>query len=363
MKAITALYLAQAREFLRDRSAVLFVLLLPVVFGVFFGLVFSEGGSFTLQLGLANEDLGSVGDQIVMNLGTPEAKGGYNLSIGERDDLMPILKRGDLHALLVLPENLSQSVINGQSAVIEVFYDTANPTSADFAVSIVRTLLNEINLALSGSPPILEMAPQPVQTKPLRSIDFFMPGMLGVALLWLGIFGTAQPIVSQRETQILRRIGVTPVSRLTILTAEVGWRVTVGLLQAPVFLLVGYFGFGVGVISWPPFIGAIVLGTLVFVSLGYVLAGLGRSTESVMAISQLINFPMMMLSGSIFMVEMLPDLFRPIMSALPLTYLSDLLRQSMVGAPAMHPIGLDFAVLGGWLVVLFILAVKLWRWE
>jgi len=63
------------------------------------------------------------------------------------------------------------------------------------------------------------------------------------------------------------------------------------------------------------------------------------------------------------MVEMLPDLFKPIMSALPLTYLSDLLRQSMVGATAMHPIGLDFAVLGGWLVVLFILAVKLWRWE
>ena len=363
MKAITALYVAQAREFLRDRSAVLFVLLLPVVFGVFFGLVFSEGGSFTLQLGLANEDLGPMGNQILENLRAPEAKGGYNLSIGELEDLMPILKRGDLHALLVLPENLSQSVMNGQSAVIEVFYDTANPTSADFAVSIVRTLLNEINLALSGSPPILEMAPQPVQTKPLRSIDFFMPGMLGVALLWLGIFGTAQPIVSQRETQILRRIGVTPISRLTILTAEVSWRVTVGLLQAPVFLLVGYIGFGVGVISWPPFIGAIVLGTLVFVSLGYVLAGLGRSTESVMAISQLINFPMMMLSGSIFMVEMLPDLFRPIMSALPLTYLSDLLRQSMVGAPAMHPIGLDLAVLGGWLVVLFVLAVKLWRWE
>jgi ABC-2 type transport system permease protein len=363
MKAITALYLAQAREFLRDRSAVLFVLLLPVAFGVFFGLVFSEGGSFTLQLGLANEDLGPMGEQIAESLEAPEAKGGYVLYTGEREDLMAALKRGDLHALLILPESLSQSVMSGQAAVIEVFYDTANPNSADLAVGVVRTLLNEINLALSGSPPILEMETQPVQTNPLRSIDFFMPGMLGVALLWLGIFGTAQPVVSQRETQVLRRIGVTPVSRLTILTAEVSWRVTVGLLQAPVFLLVGYFGFGVGVISWPPFIGAVLLGTLVFVSLGYVLAGLGRSTESVMAISQLINFPMMMLSGSIFMVEMLPDLFRPIMNALPLTYLSDLLRQTMVGATAMHPMGLDFAVLGGWLVVLFVLAVKLWRWE
>jgi ABC-type uncharacterized transport system permease subunit len=48
---------------------------------------------------------------------------------------------------------------------------------------------------------------------------------------------------------------------------------------------------------------------------------------------------------------------------MPLTYLSDLLRQTMVGAPAVHPIGLDFAVLGGWLVVLLGLAAWLWRWE
>lgn len=363
MKAVTALYLAQAREFLRDRTAVLFVLLLPVAFGVFFGLVFSEGGSFTLQLGLVNEDLGPMGEQIAKSLETPEAKGGYVLYADAREELMATLGRGELHALLVLPENLSQSLMSGQSAEIEVFYDTANPNSSGLAMGVVRTLLNEINLTLSGSPPLLEMRPRSVQTNPLRSIDFFMPGMLGVALLWLGIFGTAQPVVAQREAQILRRIGVTPVSRITILTAEVSWRVSVGLMQAASFLLVGYFGFDVGVISWPPFIGAVLLGTLVFVSLGYVLAGVGRSTESTMAIAQLINFPMMMLSGSIFMVEMLPDLFQPIMSALPLTYLSDLLRQTMVGATAMHPMGLDLAVLGGWLVVLFILAVKLWRWE
>lgn len=363
MKAITALYLAQAREFLRDRTAVLFVLLIPVVFAVFFGLVFSGGGRFTLHLGLVNEDLGPMGDQIVKNLEAPEAEGGYTLIAGAREDLLASLKRGELHALLILPESLSESTMSGQSAAIEVLYDTSNPNSSDLAVGVVRTLLNEINLTLSGSPPMLEMKPQAVQTNPLRSIDFYMPGMLGVALLWLGIFGTAQPIVTQREAQILRRIGVTPVSRTTILTAEVSWRVTVGLLQTTTFLLVGYFGFGVGVISWPPFIGAILLGTLVFVCLGYVLAGVGRSIESTMAIAQLVNFPMMMLSGSIFMTEMLPKLFKPIMTVLPLTYLSDLLRHTMVGVQPAHSMALNFAVLGAWLIVLALLAIKLWRWE
>jgi ABC-2 type transport system permease protein len=139
--------------------------------------------------------------------------------------------------------------------------------------------------------------------------------------------------------------------------------VTVGLLQAVIFLLVGYFGFRVGVDNWLPFVAAVLLGTLVFVALGYALAGVGRSLEGTMAIGQMLNFPMMMLSGSIFSADMLPAFFRPVVSAMPLTYLSDLFRQTMVGAPAVHPIGLDFAVLGGWLVVLLGLAAWLWRWE
>lgn len=97
--------------------------------------------------------------------------------------------------------------------------------------------------------------------------------------------------------------------------------------------------------------------------MGYVLAGVGRSLESSMAIAQMVNFPMMMLSGSIFDASMLPDFFKPIVNVLPLTYLSDLLRQTMVGAPPMHSIGLNFAVLGGWLALFALLAIKLWRWE
>lgn len=363
MKAILALYLAQARQFLRDRSAVLFVLLLPVAFGVFFGLAFSGASSFTLQVGLINEDGGPAGKQIVEGLQAPQSHGGIDLILGDREELMGRLQGSGLHALIVLPEGLSQALAEGRSVKAEVFYDSVNPNSSGLALGTVRTMLNEINLALSGSPKVLEMQAQPVQTNPLRSIDFFMPGMLGVALLWLGVFGTAQPFVAQREAQVLRRIGVTPVTRLTMLIAEVSWRVTVGLMQTATFLLVGYFGFGVGVTSWLPFIGTALLGTMVFVCMGYVLAGVGRSLESSMAIAQMVNFPMMMLSGSIFDASMLPDFFKPIVNVLPLTYLSDLLRQTMVGAPPMHSIGLNFAVLGGWLALFALLAIKLWRWE
>ena len=298
MKAVFSLYIAQGREFLRDRSGVLFVLLLPVAFGVFFGLAFSGGGDFTLQLGVVNEDRGPTGERIVSNLAVKESQSGFAFSVGEREDLMAKLERGELHVLLVLPDGLSEAINSGKAVEAIVFYDSASSNSSNVGVGMVRTLLDEINLTLIGSPRILEMKLNPIQAEPLRSVDFFMPGMLGVALLWLGVFGTAQPIVTQRQAQILRRIGLTPISGGTMLAAEVSWRVTVGMMQIALFLMVGSLGFGVGVVDWPPFIGAVLLGTMVFVSLGYVLAGIGRSVESTMAIAQMINFPMMMLSGS-----------------------------------------------------------------
>ncbi|MCJ7823725.1 MAG: ABC transporter permease [Anaerolineales bacterium] len=359
MKSIYALYLSQARQFMRDRTALLFVVLLPVTFGVFFGVIFSGGSGFELQIGVVDQDRGHAGAAFIESL-PAEA---ISLTLGTRDELIEQLQTGELSIVLVLPDSMTEDLASGETAQIEVLYDSANLTSSGIGLGMVRTLLSEANLSLSDAPRALEMVPVAVQVLHLRPVDFYMPGMLGVALLWIGVFGTAQPFAAQREMKIYRRLKVTPISKGTILMAEVAWRMSLGILQAAIFLLVGYFGFQVGVDDWLPFIGTVLLGTLVFVSLGYAIAGIGRSQESTMGIAQLVNFPMMMLSGSIISADMLPGFLKSIVHVMPLTYLSDLLRQTMVGAPGSNTMALNFAILGAWLVVLFGMAVWLWRWE
>jgi ABC-2 type transport system permease protein len=198
----------------------------------------------------------------------------------------------------------------------------------------------------------------------VRTIDLFMPGMLGIAMLWLGLFGTALPLMQQRVNQVLRRLSLTPVRPATMLLAQIGWRVTVGLIQAALFLLVGALAFQVGVDGNKLlFLAAVILGTLLFVSLGYVMAGLSPSEEGLMAITQIVNFPLMFLSGGLFPVESLPSYLQPLVALSPLTFVTDALKQLMAGAPALYPLWLDFAVMGGWLAVLLVLGVKFWRWE
>ncbi len=363
MKAILSIYTAEAREFLRDRTTLLFVLLLPVAFAVFFGLIFSSGGGLTLQLGIANQDAGVVGANLVERFESPELKQVVNVRTGTRAELLEALGKGELHVVLVLPRDTSAALASRQPVNVEAFYDPARSASSGIGMGIIRNLINDMNLGLAGAQRLLVLNEQTVQAKPPRMIDFYMAGMLGVALLWLGMFGVAQPIVVQRQAGILRRFGVTAITRRTMLAGEVGWRVSVGIAQALIFLAVGYLGFNVAVKEWLPFAGAVLLGTLMFVCLGYTIAGLARSAETAMAVAQLINFPMMMLSGSIFDSELLPAMFKSIVAIMPLTYLSDILRQTMAGMAPFHPMSLDFAVLGAWFLVLLTLSVKLWRWE
>ncbi|HUW08848.1 MAG TPA: ABC transporter permease [Anaerolineae bacterium] len=365
MKQITALYLTNAREFCREPMAIVLILLLPLVLAVFFGLLFEGGGgSWTLQLGIVNKDGGPAGQQFMEGLTAPDVQEAINLTTGSQSEMLAALERGDVSLVLVLPADMTASLGQGQQIAVEVLYGSASAGSSAAGLSVVQNLLDEANLALSGASRKLVMEPVSVQIKSLRNIDLQMPGLLGVALLWLGLFGTALPLVQQRTTQVLRRLSVTPLRPVTMLTAQVGWRVTVALLQAGLFLLVGYFAFQVGVVgSKLLFVGVVALGALVFISLGYLLAGLASSEEGLMGMVQLVNLPMMFLSGGLVPHEMLPGFFQPVIRVLPLTYLSDALRQLMVDAPPLYPLWLDCAVLAGCFALFLVLGVRFWRWE
>lgn len=361
VRGLWALYLANAREFVRDRVVMFLVVLLPVALAVFFGLLFGGGDTFTLQLGVVDEDGGAVGEQFVAGLEGQEVLG---LRLGTRDEMLAALQEGEIGVVVVLPAGASDALAAGEPTPVEVLYDPARSISSGAGLGFVRTYLDEINLALSGSPRLLVMAEKSVQTRPLRAIDFHLAGFLGISMLWKGLFSTTAEVGRLRQKQVLRRLCLTPLAPLTFLGAHVAWSLTVGLLQAALFLLVGYAAFGVRIAgSWLLFAAMVVLGSLASTGLGYCLASLCASAEASAVAIQIVNLPMMMLSGSLFSLEMLPAYFRPLVAIMPLTYLSDALRQLMVGASPLHPLWVDFAVLGGWVLVFLAVTIRFWRWE
>ncbi len=103
--------------------------------------------------------------------------------------------------------------------------------------------------------------------------------------------------------------------------------------------------------------------TFTLISIGYFIVARARTVEAAQPIIQLVQFPMLFLSGIFWPVDFMPAAMRPIINAMPLTYLGDAFRQIMVGATPIHSLWLDAAVLGTWLVVCMILAIRLFKWE
>lgn len=259
---------------------------------------------------------------------------------------------------------MSARTAAGQATAVEAYYDPTSQVSTGMGLGFVNSFLSQANLVAQGAPELLTVDARSVQVEKQSAAAFYAPSMLGLAMLWLGVFGTVMPLVEMRERKVLRRLAVAPLTTRTVLAAQVGWRVTVGLVQTVLFVVFGVLALGL-VLGQQAYLilPVALLGALTFVTLGYFIAALSPTSEAAIAIAQVINLAMTFLSGSMFEPELLPAFLRPVMYAMPLTYLSDALRQVMVGFRPLLPLWVDVAVLAGLLVVLVPLTIKFWRWE
>ena len=360
MRAFNKLVVANFKQFFRDKTAVFFTFAFPLIFIGIFGLVFGGEEVVNYNIGLVNNDNSAVGEGISQALKEIPI---FEVSEGELSGKLTELENGDIRAVIAVPANLTANIGSGESADITVYYDPSQTASAQIILPILRQVVNEINRQLTQQPVLLTLAEESILSQNLRFIDFFVPGILAMSIMMTGFFGVV-PLIEWREKKVLKRLGVTPLRRSTVVLSQVAFRLVLTVVQATILLGVAYFAFNVQVIgNWFMLFGLLLLGALSFISIGYLVASRARTVEGAMPIINLITFPMMFLAGIFFPVEMMPDFMRPVVAAPPLTYLGDAFRQVMVGAPPLHSLATDAAVLAAWLVACMLLAIRFFRWE
>jgi ABC-2 type transport system permease protein len=190
-----------------------------------------------------------------------------------------------------------------------------------------------------------------------------VPSMLGLSVMQVGIFA-AIPLVADREKLILKRLAATPLRRWQLVGSNVLMRLLIALIQAVIIIGVGVVFFDVAISGpFPLSVVFIVLGALSFLALGYVVASFASTEDAANGMTSVIQFPMMFLSGTFFPIDEMPEALQAVARVIPLTYLSDALRQVMVGGAAFAPLWICFLVLVGWLVVCFAIAARKFRWQ
>ncbi len=355
MKVKWKLIVASLKMYARQREALVWNILLPLFMIFLFGFV-NFGGLGTLDVGVVNE-AGPPAEELLAALRKVQT---LNLSEGTREAELAELAKGERAAVAVIPPSYRV----GTSTDLTVYANDGKPQESQLAALVLQRVFDEMAFAQSPPATRVTVTTKPVKARNLTYIDFLIPGILAMSIMQTGIFGVAFGFVSLKKRGILRRLWVTPINPNDFIIAQVVTRLIVLMIQIVIMV-------GVGVLFFKlHFIGSLLdmflvglLGGVVFLAIGFALAGISRSEDQVAPLANVITLPMLLLSGVFFSRSNLPGFIHTITDYFPLTYLADGMRSIAIDGASLASIGVQLIGLGVWCIASVVLAVKMFRWE
>lgn len=351
---LRVLTLSAIKMFVRNRQALFFTLFMPTIIMTIFGLIGFDKVPKT-EVGLVTSQPTAATQQFVDQLKQVPA---FNVKIGNETDEREALNKGDRAVVLLIPDNLMPSGQGGpQTQTVTILKNVGKEQQAQTAISVMNQILDKTTLAIARAPQFFDLKVESVNSRNVRYIDFLLPGIVALSLMQMAVFSVAFVFVDYKEKGILKRLIATPMKPWQFVTANVITRLMVGLAQSTILITIGIFAFNSHVIgSYWLVLPSVVLGSIMFLGMGFAISGLAKTVEAVPAIANLIVFPMLFLGGTFFPLDSMPNWLQHVVQYLPLTYLSHALREVMANGAGFSAISHDLLFMGIWAVVLVALA-------
>ncbi|MFG2298211.1 ABC transporter permease [Streptomyces sp. NPDC048603] len=193
-----------------------------------------------------------------------------------------------------------------------------------------------------------------------ESVDFLAPGVLALAVMSTAFTGQAIATGFDRRYGVLKRLGASPLPRWALMAAKTLSVLVTEVLQVALLTVMAL------ALGWSPqgnplsVALLLLLGTAAFSGLGLLMAGTLKA-EVTLAAANLVFLLLLVGGGVIVPLEKFPDAVQAVLGLLPISALSDGLREVLQHGSAM-PWG-DAAVLAGWAVLGLGAAARWFRWE
>ncbi|MBU1148670.1 ABC transporter permease [Patescibacteria group bacterium] len=358
----------------RNRQALFWTLAFPTMFIVIFGLFDFEnmGSSHLAFIDKADNEISQqfkTGLEEIEFLTIDQVEG--------EEDAQNKLREGDLDFILIIPEEfvvpiptaldptkLPVEMTDGQPVNIKIFYDEGNVTTNQLVLSVFNQFIDGLNKEISQTPEYFAIEPEAFESKNIKYIDVIMPGILGMAIMMASIIGIASEITKYREQRLLKRLTATPLKVRNFLIAEVLSYLIVAAIQITLIILVARLLYDVQIFGSYLYIYLLsFLGTIIFLNLGFSVAGWAKSVNAAESMSNVIAMPMMFLSGVFFSPEMLPSWAYAVTKYLPLSPLIEALREIANNGAGLADVTSQLGIILIWVVVTFLIAWKSFRFD
>jgi len=343
--------------FSRDRQAIFFTLFFPITFMVIFGIA-SAGGEDPIEIGIVDNASNAFSAKFVDTL---EGNRLFSVNVATEEELRDKVSEGDLALALILPPDFDG---DEGAADITMLVDAAQARQTAMMTPLVEQALLKVERELRGLEPLFPLTVVDVQARSQRYIDFLVPGLLALTIMQISIAGSGYNIVEFRRKGILKRLFVTPIRSSQFIGGLVLSRLVITVIQVSFLLAVAVVLLDVPVEgNVLELLGLIILGSSIFLSLGFFMGSLAKTQQAIMLLGNLITLPQIFLSGVFFSIDAMPDLLQPIARLLPLSFVVSSVREVIVNGLSVVEQIPTMAGLVLWLAASLTLAIRFFRWK
>jgi ABC-2 type transport system permease protein len=364
------------RGYIRNGVGLFFGLIFPVILIILFGAIFSGGASATTVY-VQNQDTGPVSQQFVQALNGTINGVGFNgtwpinvQSVDPSENFTQYLAEKSSSDGVIIPENFSLNYIADNPNITTSLTVYGNPTSSSSAIvgGTVREIANAFNLRTQ--PQTIQILPATAslpatangQKEAPKYIDYLVPGLVGFSILISPMFAMVNISAEYKKMKLFKQLSLTPLSKMEWLASKVLWYIFLSAVSFLILAAVGIIGFQAHIALTLWLVPFIVLGPMLFCSLGMLVGTLSKSVETASIIGNVITFPMMFLSGTFFPIQQMPEYLQSFAHVLPLFYIVEGLNNVMVHGNYNAAL-IDIAVVTVITLIAFVAAAKLFKWR
>ncbi len=365
-RIISANLVVKLTSFYRERTAMFFTIAFPIILILVFGTIFMSQDNVSYHLCVQDLDQTTSSAQSVNTL---ELKGEFKITrVDPAVDAERYVRDNRVNLVLVIPKGYEKSLkqrmmLNDTNASVTITY-IYDPSSSSVTtkMAFLNSGLAEINQRMSGTPPFIRSVERSMLTKKYRFIEFFIPGIIAMSVMTLSLFSTVDSDTELRQKGIIRKLSTTPITRADWILSSILYQFILAVASTIAMLLVSQLVFSVRLHLDLWLLVFILLDVFTFVGIGMILTRFVKEAQSAAAAANSISFPMMFLSGSFFPIELMPGFLQKFAKVLPLYYVNEGLRASMVFVDNLAALK-DSAVIGAFAAVVFTVGVIATKWE
>lgn len=355
------LTLTRLREFLREKEALFWVFVFPVLLAFALGIAFRNAPPEKQRIAVEKSgagDANQTANEISRVLSTSTEVEPVLLSPAEATQAL----RSGKVAMIVRPRREApppQGNSTRLTGELDYQFDPTRPES-----KVARLAVDDALQRALGRTDVMVAREQQTSEPGARYIDFLIPGLIGLNLMGSGMWGLGFTVVQARGRKLLKRFAATPMRRSHYLLSFMFSRLIFLALEVAALIVFGWLVFGVEVRgSWLSIAALSLLGGLTFSGLGMLVAARPQTIEGVSGWMNLVMLPMWLLSGTFFSSARFPEIFQPFIKALPLTALNESLRSVMNDGAGLSANWAAFSILLAWCLLSFAVALKIFRWQ